>query len=56
MDGASIYIPRCADGSFYTGLTRRSVAERVSEQTGPSDPPQDQGSGATATRDQKKRL
>ena len=31
MDGASIYILRCADGSYYTGITRRSVEERVSE-------------------------
>jgi putative endonuclease len=31
MDGASIYILRCADGSYYTGVTRRSVEERVSE-------------------------
>ncbi len=31
MQGASIYILRCADGSYYTGLTRRSVEERVSE-------------------------
>ena len=29
--GASIYILRYADGSYYTGLTRRSVEERVSE-------------------------
>ena len=31
LDGASIYILECADGSYYTGITRRSVAERVSE-------------------------
>ena len=31
MDGASIYILRCADGSYYTGVTRRTVDERVSE-------------------------
>ena len=31
MQGASIYILHCADGSYYTGLTRRSVVERVSE-------------------------
>jgi len=30
-DGASIYILRCADGSYYTGITRRSVDERVSD-------------------------
>jgi putative endonuclease len=29
--GASIYILLCADGSYYTGITRRSVEERVSE-------------------------
>ena len=26
-----IYMLRCADGSFYTGLTRRPLEERVSE-------------------------
>ena len=31
MDGASLYILRCADGKLYTGLTRREVEERVSE-------------------------
>ncbi|MGH6831055.1 MAG: GIY-YIG nuclease family protein [Methylocella sp.] len=31
--GATIYILRCADGSYYTGVTRRSVEERVSEHT-----------------------
>jgi putative endonuclease len=31
MLGASIYILRCADGSYYTGNTRRSVEERVIE-------------------------
>ncbi len=31
MQGASIYILRCVDGSYYTGITHRSVAERVSE-------------------------
>ena len=31
MDGAILYILRCADGSYYTGLTRRSVDERLSE-------------------------
>ena len=30
MEGATLYILRCADGSTYTGLTRRSVDERVS--------------------------
>jgi len=29
--GASIYILRCADGSYYTGITHRAVEERVSE-------------------------
>ena len=29
--GASIYILGCADGSYYTGVTRRPVEERVSE-------------------------
>ena len=31
MSGASIYILLCADGSYYTGITRRSVEERFSE-------------------------
>ena len=31
MAGASIYILRCADNSYYTGITRREVDERVSE-------------------------
>jgi putative endonuclease len=31
MEGASIYILRCNDGTYYTGITRRSVDERVSE-------------------------
>ncbi len=31
MDGATLYILRCADGKLYTGLTRREVDERVSE-------------------------
>jgi putative endonuclease len=31
LNGASIYVLRCADGSYYTGITRRSVEERVSE-------------------------
>ena len=31
MEGASLYILRCADGKLYTGLTRRGVDQRVSE-------------------------
>jgi putative endonuclease len=31
LDGASIYILLCSDGSYYVGITRRSVEERVSE-------------------------
>ena len=31
MPGASIYILLCADGSYYTGITKREVDERVSE-------------------------
>jgi putative endonuclease len=31
LNGASIYILQCADGSYYTGITRRSVEERLSE-------------------------
>ena len=28
---AYVYIVRCADGSFYTGITRRSVEQRLNE-------------------------
>jgi putative endonuclease len=31
VSGATIYILRCSDGSYYTGITRRPVEERVSE-------------------------
>ncbi len=31
MDGASVYILLCSDGSYYAGVTRRAVEERVSE-------------------------
>ena len=31
MSGASVYILLCADASYYTGVTRRAVDERVSE-------------------------
>jgi predicted GIY-YIG superfamily endonuclease/pimeloyl-ACP methyl ester carboxylesterase len=31
MEGATIYIVLCADGSYYTGLTRQAVETRVSE-------------------------
>jgi putative endonuclease len=30
VSGATIYILRCSDGSYYTGITRRPVEERVS--------------------------
>jgi putative endonuclease len=30
-DSASIYVLFCADGRYYTGVTRKSVGERVSE-------------------------
>ena len=30
-NGAWVYILRCADNSYYTGLTRRSLEERRSE-------------------------
>ena len=30
-DGASIYILRCSDGSYYTGITRRPMEQRFSE-------------------------
>ena len=31
MDGASVYLLLCVDGSFYCGSTRKDVAERLSE-------------------------
>ena len=31
MSGASVYILRCAVGSYYVGVTRREVEARVSE-------------------------
>ena len=30
-DGATVYILRCADGSFYTGVTRRPIDDRIGE-------------------------
>ncbi len=30
-EGASVYILLCADGSYYTGLTRKEVETRVGE-------------------------
>ena len=38
MPGASIYILLCADGSYYTGITRRDVETRVSEHQQGLDP------------------
>jgi len=29
--GATVYILRCADGSYYVGITRKAVETRVSE-------------------------
>ena len=31
IEGASVYILLCADGSYYTGLTRNEVETRISE-------------------------
>ena len=31
MDGANLYILRCADGSFYVGTTRKDLDSRVAE-------------------------
>jgi putative endonuclease len=33
VGGASIYVLLCRDGSYYTGVTRHAVDERVSEHT-----------------------
>ena len=38
MPGASIYIVMCRDRSYYTGITRREVEERVSEHNLGIDP------------------
>jgi putative endonuclease len=38
MANAHIYILLCADGSFYTGLTRRDPIERLSEHEQGLDP------------------
>ena len=38
MPEAYIYILRCADGSYYTGLTRRDPDERLSEHMQGRDP------------------
>jgi len=31
IEGASVYILLCVDGSYYIGLTRKQVETRVSE-------------------------
>jgi len=31
MDGAFLYILRCADGSYYTGTTRDELERRIAE-------------------------
>jgi putative endonuclease len=31
MDAATVYILECSDGSFYGGITRKTIEERVSE-------------------------
>ncbi|MGD9542068.1 GIY-YIG nuclease family protein [Methylocystis sp.] len=31
VEGASVYILLCADGSYYAGLTRKEIETRVSE-------------------------
>lgn len=38
MPGASVYILLCRDQSYYTGVTRREVEERVSEHNQGIDP------------------
>jgi putative endonuclease len=38
MTGASVYIVLCSDRSYYTGVTRRSVEERISEHNQGLDP------------------
>ena len=38
MSGAFVYILRCADGSYYTGLTHHEPEKRVSEHNQGLDP------------------
>ncbi|MDE2362600.1 MAG: GIY-YIG nuclease family protein [Hyphomicrobiales bacterium] len=38
VSGATIYIVECADGSYYTGITRRDPDTRVSEHNQGLDP------------------
>jgi putative endonuclease len=38
MPGATIYILLCADGSYYTGITRRDAEQRESEHQLGADP------------------
>ncbi len=38
MNGAFVYILRCIDGSYYTGITRRDLEERISEHQNGVDP------------------
>ena len=38
MSGASIYIILCADGSYYTGITRQEPGERFSQHVNGVDP------------------
>jgi putative endonuclease len=38
MNGASVYIILCADGSYYTGLTREEVSTRFSQHMHGIDP------------------
>jgi putative endonuclease len=38
MSGASVYIILCADGSYYTGLTREDASTRFSQHVNGIDP------------------
>ena len=38
MTGATVYFLRCADGSYYLGITRRDIETRVSEHQKAIDP------------------
>ena len=38
MNGASVYILLCADGSYYTGLTREDVSTRLNQHEQGIDP------------------
>ncbi|GEM_PF-5095294 len=53
IDGASVYILLCADGSYYAGLTRKDVETRVSEHNLGAE---DDGTTRSKIRDAERQL